>query len=314
VPPSRRSPRLEELPAPPAGAKGWPWTVGGDAPAEPAPGSLPALTLVTPSFNQARFIEATIRSVLLQGYPSLEYVIMDGGSTDGAVDIIRKYEPWLARWVSAKDRGQSDALNRGLAQATGEVVGWLCSDDRLLPGALHAMAHFRASNLDAVAWAGACRTVTTTGRSFYTNAPRGATREALADWGRTGRISQPACFFTGDVWRRLGGVEESYHYAMDFDLWLRMSALGRIALTDAIWAEETLHDGTKSFGQRGRSLAEVHLIQIRHGFERIALERMGAALQEREDLLDRHPATRIKTQLNLWIRPFLDAIHKPSRR
>jgi glycosyltransferase involved in cell wall biosynthesis len=310
--PLRSCPRFKELPAPPAGARGWPWTVGDQAHVVVAAGPLPAITIVTPSLNQARFVEATIRSVLLQGYPALEYVIMDGGSTDGTIDIIRKYEPWLARWVSAKDRGQSDALNRGLAQASGEVVGWLCSDDRLLPGALHALARFRASNLDAIAWAGACRTVTAEGRSFYTNAPRGATREELADWGRTGRISQPACFFTRDAWQRLGGVEESYHYAMDFDLWLRMSAIGRIALTGATWAEETLHEATKSFGQRGRSLAEVHLVQIRHGFERIALERMGDALQEREDLLARHPAARIKAQLNLWVRPFLDALRKPS--
>jgi glycosyltransferase involved in cell wall biosynthesis len=306
--PLRSCPRIEDLPAPPAGARGWPWIGDWEVPIARAAGPLPAITLVTPSFNQARFIEATIRSVLLQGYPALEYVIMDGGSTDGAVDIIRKYEPWLARWVSAKDRGQSDALNRGLAKTSGEIVGWLCSDDRLVPGALHAMVRFRASNLDAIAWAGACRTVTADGRSFYTNAPRGATREALADWGRAGRISQPACFFSRDAWQRLGGVEESYHYAMDFDLWLRMSAIGRFALTDAIWAEETLHDATKSFGQRGRSLAEMHLIQIRHGFERMAVERMGDALQEREDLLARHPAAHLKAQVNLWVRPFLDAL------
>ncbi|MFY3742685.1 glycosyltransferase family 2 protein [Anaeromyxobacter sp. Red801] len=309
--PFRACPSLDELPPPPDGARGWPWTTGTAVP--PAPVPLPTITLVTPSFNQARFLEATIRSVLLQGYPSLEYVIMDGGSTDGSVEIIRKYEPWLAGWVSQKDRGQSDALNQGLARAGGDVVNWLCSDDRLAPGALHAVARFRAANPDAIAWAGACRTVTVDGRSYYTNAPRGATREELADWGRTGRISQPACFFRRDAWERLGGVEESYHYAMDFDLWLRMSALGRFALSGEIWAEETMHDATKSFGQRGRSLAEVHLIQIRHGFERIALERMGEALQQREDILARHPAVRLKTQLNLWVRPFLDALGRRPR-
>lgn len=313
--PLRPCPRLEELPPPPRGAKGWPWTVETEVPAaSDGAGSLPAITLVTPSLNQGRFIEATIRSVLLQGYPLLEYVIMDGGSTDGSVDIIRKYEPWLARWVSAADGGQSDALNQGLAHAEGDVAGWLCSDDRLLPGALHALARFRAENADAVAWAGACRTVTADGRSFYTNSPRGASRERLADWGRAGRISQPACLFAREAWQRLGGLEATYHFAMDFDLWLRMSALGRLALTDELWAEETMHGDTKSFGQRGRSLAEVHLIQIRHGFDRLALDRMGEALQQREDLLARHPAIRARTQLNLWVRPFLDAFRKPAKR
>ena len=91
----------------------------------------PGITIVTPSFNQAAFVEATLRSVLLQGYPRLEYLVMDGGSTDGSVEIIRRYERWLAGWVSEKDDGQSHAINKGFARAAGEVVAWLNSDDRL---------------------------------------------------------------------------------------------------------------------------------------------------------------------------------------
>src|ERR1700738_1526878 len=109
---------------------GWPWTT--ETPRLPAvrpDGSRwPRITIVTPSFNQGQFIEETIRSVLLQGYPNLEYIIIDGGSTDNTVEIIKKYEPWIACWVSEKDRGQSDALNKGFARATGQILAWLCSD------------------------------------------------------------------------------------------------------------------------------------------------------------------------------------------
>src|SRR5262249_529742 len=97
---------------------------------------LPSITIVTPSYNQVAYIEETIESVLSQGYPRLEYIIIDGGSTDGSVEIIRKYEKHLAYWVSEKDKGQSDAINKGFRRATGEIFNWLCSDDTLEPGAL----------------------------------------------------------------------------------------------------------------------------------------------------------------------------------
>jgi glycosyltransferase involved in cell wall biosynthesis len=131
------------LPPPPPGRAGWPWTEATNPAVYSVPpraGAWPKITVVTPSFNQGRFIEETIRSVLLQNYPALEYVVMDGGSTDETVSILQRYAPWLTRWESAPDRGQSHALNKGFARATGEIYGWINSDDYYLPGAFALVA------------------------------------------------------------------------------------------------------------------------------------------------------------------------------
>lgn len=123
---------LKDLPPPPPGKTGWPWTEQTD----PIEGfDFPRISIVTPSYNQGQFIEETIRSVLLQGYPNLEYIIIDGGSTDNTLEIIQKYEPYLTYWVSECDRGQSDALNKGFRRATGQLIGWQNSDDSYQPQA-----------------------------------------------------------------------------------------------------------------------------------------------------------------------------------
>src|SRR5215469_2917833 len=117
-----RNARLADLPPPPAGHTGWPWTIESmpSPPARTDGSPWPTISIVTPSYNQGQFIEETIRSVLLQGYPALEYIIIDGGSTDQSVEIIKKYEPWLTYWISESDRGQSHAINKGFKRATGE--------------------------------------------------------------------------------------------------------------------------------------------------------------------------------------------------
>jgi len=133
-----RCPTLAELPPPPPRRTGWPWTV--ETPplpsARPDGSPWPRISIVTPSYNQGRFIEETIRSVLLQGYPDLEYIIIDGASTDQSAEIIQKYEPWLTYWVSEKDRGQAHAINKGFAKATGDIGAYLNSDDMYLVNAL----------------------------------------------------------------------------------------------------------------------------------------------------------------------------------
>jgi len=131
---------LGKLPVPPAGRTGWPWTVETTPPPDAATGAWPRLTVVMPSYQQAAFVEAGLRSVLLQNYPNLELIVNDGGSQDGSAAIIARYAPYLAHWQSIRDRGQGDAINQGFDRATGDIVGWLNSDDLYLPGALFAVA------------------------------------------------------------------------------------------------------------------------------------------------------------------------------
>jgi glycosyltransferase involved in cell wall biosynthesis len=135
----KASPTLEELPDPPDGKTGWPWTEQGDPLPKTRPDGSPwpKISIVTPSYNQGQFIEETIRSVLLQGYPNLEYIVMDGGSDDNTIEILERYDPWIDRWVSKDDGGQANAINKGLSQARGKVAAYLNSDDMYLPGALN---------------------------------------------------------------------------------------------------------------------------------------------------------------------------------
>jgi glycosyltransferase involved in cell wall biosynthesis len=142
---------LSALPAPAAGRTGWPWTVETPIPADAAAVKWPRITIVTPSYQQAAYLEETLRSVLLQNYPNLEYLVLDGGSADGSAAIIERYAPHLAYWQSRADRGQADAINQGFDRATGDILGWLNSDDFLLPGALFAVARaFHAGAPDIV--------------------------------------------------------------------------------------------------------------------------------------------------------------------
>jgi glycosyltransferase involved in cell wall biosynthesis len=137
-----RCPSLEELPPPPPGKTGWPWTIATEVlPPTRSDGSAwPRISIITPSYNQGQFLEETIRSVLLQSYPNLEYIVIDGGSSDGSAAIVKKYENWLAYWVSEKDSGQPQAINKGIARITGAVFNWINSDDLLLPAALQIIA------------------------------------------------------------------------------------------------------------------------------------------------------------------------------
>jgi len=229
-----RCPTLAELPPPPPGKSGWPWTVETQQlPSVRRDGSRwPRISIVTPSYNQRMFIEETIRSVLLQGYPNLEYVIMDGGSTDGSVQIIRKYQPWLAYWISEKDAGQVAALNKGLSQATGAYLNWLNSDDSLLPNALEAIASIAQLAPDADLISGA-RLHKDAGDVL-----RGCQATWMEDWpfylSGLSDFPQEATFFSRSIWEKIGKLDERLNYMFDvafFSLALRGSRY--VALTSA---------------------------------------------------------------------------------
>jgi glycosyltransferase involved in cell wall biosynthesis len=217
--------RLDELPEPPRGKTGWPWTEeSSHLPSRgPKGDSWPRFSVVTPSFNHGQFIEETIRSILLQGYPNLEYFIMDGGSTDGSVEIIEKYSPWLSYWVSQTDRGQSDAINRGLTLASGDFATWINSDDLLCKNALVEHASRIGFAPDTV-YVGNCVYIDETGKVLLLHKGKVQSLEDLVRvntvWnGARGHIVQPEVTFARELYLAVGGLDCSNHFTMDFELW-----------------------------------------------------------------------------------------------
>ena len=187
--------------------------------------TLPRITVVTPSYQQAPFLEKTLRSVLEQSYPSLEYFVVDGGSTDGSVEIIRRHAARLAWWTSEKDRGQSHAINKGFARATGDILCWLNSDDYLAPGALHQVARALGDAKAPRAVAGDCVRVFDDGRPPFRHRGRAMALGDLLEYWLPYPMHQPSVFWTRAVYERVGPVREDLHLIMDFDYWVRIAAV-----------------------------------------------------------------------------------------
>lgn len=261
------APTLGELPSPPSGRTGWPWTEAPDPIPERMPDGRPwpRVSVVTPSFNQIEFIEETIRSVLLQGYPDLEYIVMDGGSTDGSAEVIRRYSQWLAHWRSAPDKGQSDAINSGWARATGVVAAWLNSDDVYRPGCVGRAAAELMYD-DSIGLVYGCSDVCDRyGQSTGTRYGREFVLEELTQ-GRC-PIPQPSAFFRRAALEAAGPLDASLHFTMDADLWLRLAAVSGVHFVDEVWSDFRYYAESKS-GQ-GRLRFEIDTYEfVRRGFER----------------------------------------------
>jgi len=267
--------------------------------------SPPRISIITPSLNQAGFIEQTISSVLGQGYQNLEYIIIDGGSTDGTVDLIRKYESRLAYWVSEKDGGQSNAINKGLKRATGDIIAYINSDDYYLEGAFERVASAYRDNPGVDLWHGRCRIVDQRGAQVDEQIGSIKRYDEILDlwgvWWKRRNFVQPEVFWTRRIGEKVGAFREDLHLVMDYEYWLRiLSAGGTAGFIDAEVAAFRLHPNQKST-QPART-AEEHLRVVRpHIFgrggdltfqTRLALQAKwiyhAQFLKEVEQSLDRH--------------------------
>lgn len=201
------------------------------------------VSIVIPSFNQVSYLETTLLSVLGQDYPRVETIVMDGGSTDGSADVIRSYEKRLAYWVSEKDAGQADAINKGMARARGEIVAWLNSDDYYLPGAVRAALRAFERNPDALLVYGNMLAVDERGQTINSFRFKQLTLEDLLSFQI---IGQPAVFMRRAAFERAGGLDLSYHFLLDHHLWIRIAAQGRILHVSQTWAAARYHAEAKN--------------------------------------------------------------------
>lgn len=226
--------------------------------------SLPLVSIVTPSYNQARYLEATIRSVLDQDYPRIEYIVVDGGSTDGSVEVLEKYAPRLAWWVSEKDGGQTDAVNKGFARARGEILAWINSDDTYEPGAVAAAVSFLRDRSEVGLVYGDANYIDEAGRVI------GRFPAAQTDYRRLRRgyvhVPQQAAFFRADLWRQVGPLDPSFYFAMDYDLWVRIAARAPLQyLPGQTWANFRLHGDSKTLASGDRCWPEMLKVHFRDG-------------------------------------------------
>jgi len=211
---------LSKLPQSLPDKSGWPWTEETPETPETMPDGnpWPRVSVVTPSYNQGKFLEETIRSVLLQGYPNLEYIIIDGGSTDETLDIIKQYEPWLAYWVNEPDRGQSHAINKGFRRASGEIIAYLNSDDMYLPETIRKVVEFLLDHEDVDLVYGDCRVISEESRVISVSRSR---KFDLFVELCLNFVQQPTVFMRRRLLDLVGYLDEELHYAMDLDYWFR---------------------------------------------------------------------------------------------
>jgi glycosyltransferase involved in cell wall biosynthesis len=282
-----------------AGNSAFPETGGGEwplapldrnaIPEPPAGQEWPKISIVTPSFNQGPYLEKTIRSVLLQGYPNLEYIVIDGGSTDQSVDVIKKYEPWIDFWASEKDRGQSHAINKGLTRASGELLGWLNSDDWYTEGALFKLAAAYLEDKSVGAVSGQGHIVDHAGNVSHTPKCVQIDKQSLLDWWSKGNdFMQPSCLFTKAAWLDCGPLDESLHYSMDIDLWLNIAERYRFRKIEDLLSLSLTHTDAKTTALRNAMFADLVVVLMRHGGEpqaRKILDHFVGRLDQAEDVM-----------------------------
>jgi glycosyltransferase involved in cell wall biosynthesis len=259
-----RCPTVGQLPPPPPGKRGWPWTEGSAAIEERARAAWPRVSVIVPSFQQGPFIEETIRSVLLQGYPDLELIINDGGSTDETVPILRKYDRWIASWVSEKDGGQSAAVNAGWRRATGALLSWLNSDDLVMEGWLARAVPPMVADPGLDCTYGQVKVMDVDSRPLFIYPDVVPSIETVVvDWkmpfAHMGYLMRRECL------ERVGYLSESVHFCMDVDYCLRLLLKGcRFAAVPGDNGRFRLHEQGKTRNHHKVLLAD--MIKITNDF------------------------------------------------
>jgi len=202
------------------------------------------VSIITPSYNQGHFIEETIRSVLEQDYPEIEYIIVDGASKDNSVDVIRQYQDRLAWWVSEKDKGHAEALNKGFARAKGEILAWINSDDSYFPGAVRQAVEFLRDHPEVGMVYGDANLTDETGRTIGKfNARQTHYRSLLRG---SVHIPQAATFFRASLFRQVGPLSTSLFFSFDYDLWVRLAKVSELRYVPELWAYFRMHESGKS--------------------------------------------------------------------
>jgi Glycosyl transferase family 2 len=298
---------LSELPPPPEGRVGWPWTIETTRISSNDHGSWPRISIVTPSYNQASFLEETIRSVLLQNYPNLEFIVADGGSNDGSVEIIKKYDQWIARWSSGPDGGQASALNKVFPTTTGDILNWLNSDDLLLPGALFTIAELFSLDPDVDLVSGA---------RLLRSAKTGVEQVCLPALDRWPMIlagfpllPQETTFFKRRIWTAIGSLDTTLNYA--FDLTFYSAALResrRVVLSEATVGIMQVHTCQKSLqnneeSERNKKLARALIISRLPGVHKILARLYFTRLFALTDIVQRlffHSAAKRKFAIGAY--------------
>ncbi len=260
----------------------------------------PLVSIVTPSFNMAAFLVETIESVLSQDYSSIDYTVMDGGSTDGSLAILERYRDRL-RYVSASDGGAADAINRGFKLSRGSIFAWLNADDTYLPGAVRSAVDALRSAPAAPAVYGQGHWTDETGHVI----DRYPTMQPFdpAVLARRCFICQPACFMRREAFEKAGMLDASLQSAFDYDLWIRLSRLGEFAWIPDYLANSRMHRGNKSLGQRSLMFREGMLVLRRH-YGYVPPEWIWASLQYARDRKDQFfEPSRLSTKAYLMSLP-----------
>ena len=203
----------------------------------------PKISIVTVSYNQVEFIEDNIRSVINQNYPNIEHIIIDAGSTDGTIEILKKYDKYI-NWISEPDNGQSDGLNKGFKKATGDIIGWINSDDNLSSDSLHTIADFFQKNPDEIAVIGDQVIIDEKSKQLKVIKSHSYTFDYLLNHARG--ITQNSTFFKREIFKKIGYIDESLHYAMDRDLFIRIASIKDMPYISKILAEFRMQPNAKT--------------------------------------------------------------------